>query len=152
MPTMGMQVGGGNRNAAGKPLDSNGKREWSHGLCGCFESCGTCKSRLRPRPRAALLTNTPQSLLRVLVPLYRPRQKQAAVKPPQRKRHPGPRWRKLLQRRLLGTLHLDLPRWSRLHPAGMSSVCLGSPLSHPLIVHEPRRSACAVWNRRRWMW
>ncbi|KAJ6491132.1 PLAC8-domain-containing protein [Mycena sanguinolenta] len=42
MPTMGMQVGGGNRNAAGKPLDSNGKREWSHGLCGCFEDFGTC--------------------------------------------------------------------------------------------------------------
>ncbi|KAJ7173616.1 PLAC8 family-domain-containing protein [Mycena filopes] len=42
MPTMGMQVGGGNRNAAGKPLNSNGKREWSNGLCGCFEACGTC--------------------------------------------------------------------------------------------------------------
>ncbi|KAJ6527517.1 PLAC8 family-domain-containing protein [Mycena capillaripes] len=41
MPTVGMQVSGGNRNAAGKPLDSNGKREWSHGLCGCFEACGT---------------------------------------------------------------------------------------------------------------
>ncbi|KAJ7800970.1 PLAC8-domain-containing protein [Mycena olivaceomarginata] len=41
MPTMGMQVNGGNRNAAGKPLNSNGKRDWSHGLCGCFESCGT---------------------------------------------------------------------------------------------------------------
>lgn len=42
MPTMGMQVNGGNRNAAGKPLNSNGKRDWSHGLCGCFEACGTC--------------------------------------------------------------------------------------------------------------
>ncbi|KAJ7230560.1 PLAC8-domain-containing protein [Mycena pura] len=41
MATMGMQVGGGNRNAAGKPLNSSGKREWSEGLCGCFEACGT---------------------------------------------------------------------------------------------------------------
>ncbi|KAJ6454354.1 PLAC8 family-domain-containing protein [Mycena sanguinolenta] len=36
-----MQIGGGNRNAAGKPLNSDGKREWSHGFCGCFEECGT---------------------------------------------------------------------------------------------------------------
>jgi len=50
MPTMGMKVGGGNRNAAGKPLDSNGKREWSHGLCGCFEACGTCESPLFALP------------------------------------------------------------------------------------------------------
>ncbi|KAJ7933158.1 PLAC8-domain-containing protein [Mycena leptocephala] len=42
MPTGGMQVGGGNRNAAGKPLDSNSKREWSYGLCGCIDECGTC--------------------------------------------------------------------------------------------------------------
>ncbi|KAJ7643320.1 PLAC8-domain-containing protein [Mycena polygramma] len=42
MPSMGMQLGGGNRNAAGKPVDSNGKREWSHGFFGCFEECGTC--------------------------------------------------------------------------------------------------------------
>ncbi|KAJ7089781.1 PLAC8 family-domain-containing protein [Mycena belliarum] len=41
MPTVGMQIGG-NRNAANKPLDSNGKREWSNGLCGCFSACGTC--------------------------------------------------------------------------------------------------------------
>ncbi|KAJ7102896.1 PLAC8 family-domain-containing protein [Mycena epipterygia] len=40
-PTMSMQIGGGNRNAAGKPLNSHGEREWSHGLCGCFEACGT---------------------------------------------------------------------------------------------------------------
>ncbi|KAF7326508.1 HD domain-containing protein [Mycena sanguinolenta] len=42
MPTMGMQIGGGgNRNALGKPLNSDGKREWSHGFCGCFDECGT---------------------------------------------------------------------------------------------------------------
>ncbi|CAK5273764.1 unnamed protein product [Mycena citricolor] len=42
-PTLGMQMGGGgNRNAAGKPLNSSGEREWSNGLCGCFEECGTC--------------------------------------------------------------------------------------------------------------
>ncbi|KAJ6581100.1 PLAC8 family-domain-containing protein [Mycena capillaripes] len=36
-----MSVSGGNRNAAGKPVDSNGKREWSDGLFGCSEDCGT---------------------------------------------------------------------------------------------------------------
>ncbi|KAJ7623595.1 PLAC8-domain-containing protein [Roridomyces roridus] len=41
MPTMGMQASGGNRNALNRPLDSNGKRGWSHGLCGCFDECGT---------------------------------------------------------------------------------------------------------------
>ncbi|KAJ7065305.1 PLAC8-domain-containing protein [Mycena amicta] len=41
MPTMGMKQGG-NRNALGKPLNSSGKREWSHGLCDCFGACGTC--------------------------------------------------------------------------------------------------------------
>ncbi|KAJ6615177.1 hypothetical protein B0H10DRAFT_2220671 [Mycena sp. CBHHK59/15] len=42
MPTQGMQVAaGGNRNAMNKPYDSDGKREWSNGLCGCFEACGT---------------------------------------------------------------------------------------------------------------
>ncbi|KAJ6454350.1 PLAC8-domain-containing protein [Mycena sanguinolenta] len=42
-PTASMQVGsGGNRNALGKSLNTEGKREWSYGLCGCFEACGTC--------------------------------------------------------------------------------------------------------------
>ncbi|KAJ7282036.1 PLAC8 family-domain-containing protein [Mycena rebaudengoi] len=40
-PTMGMHPGGGNRNALSKPLDSHGKREWSHGLCDCCGACGT---------------------------------------------------------------------------------------------------------------
>ncbi|KAJ6506062.1 PLAC8 family-domain-containing protein [Mycena vulgaris] len=42
MATMGMQAAGGNLNAKGMPFDGNGKREWSHGLFGCFESAGTC--------------------------------------------------------------------------------------------------------------
>ncbi|PPQ68738.1 hypothetical protein CVT24_007565 [Panaeolus cyanescens] len=33
--------GGGDRNAKNLPADDNG-RAWSHGLCGCFESCETC--------------------------------------------------------------------------------------------------------------
>ncbi|KAF7289431.1 HD domain-containing protein [Mycena chlorophos] len=41
MATMGMKAGG-NRNALGKPMNSDGKREWSHGLCDCFSACGTC--------------------------------------------------------------------------------------------------------------
>ncbi|CAK5272335.1 unnamed protein product [Mycena citricolor] len=66
MPTMGMQVGaGGNRNAANKPLNSSGKREWSEGLCGCFGACGTfCGACFCPciyygknRQRLAHLTN-----------------------------------------------------------------------------------------------
>ncbi|KAJ7282032.1 PLAC8 family-domain-containing protein [Mycena rebaudengoi] len=37
-----MQIqAGGNRNALNKPLDSHGKREWSHGLCDCCGACGT---------------------------------------------------------------------------------------------------------------
>ncbi|KAJ6506085.1 PLAC8-domain-containing protein [Mycena vulgaris] len=41
MATMGMQVGG-NLNVKGKPVDGSGEREWSNGLFGCFEACGTC--------------------------------------------------------------------------------------------------------------
>ncbi|KAJ7282034.1 PLAC8-domain-containing protein [Mycena rebaudengoi] len=43
MPTMGMQVGagGGNRNAANKPVDSDGTREWSNDLFDCFAEFGT---------------------------------------------------------------------------------------------------------------
>ncbi|KAG8916290.1 hypothetical protein FRC02_004071 [Tulasnella sp. 418] len=33
---------GGNRNFLNKPLDQDGNREWSHGLCSCTEQCGTC--------------------------------------------------------------------------------------------------------------
>ncbi|KAI0279927.1 PLAC8 family-domain-containing protein [Russula aff. rugulosa BPL654] len=33
---------GGNRNAKNRPIGSNGKRDWSHGICSCFGSCGTC--------------------------------------------------------------------------------------------------------------
>lgn len=25
-----------------KPLDANGEREWTHGICNCFGGCGTC--------------------------------------------------------------------------------------------------------------
>lgn len=35
---------GGNRNPANKPLNANGEREWTHGLCDCFGDCGTCES------------------------------------------------------------------------------------------------------------
>ncbi|KAJ7465691.1 PLAC8 family-domain-containing protein [Mycena latifolia] len=38
---MGMKTSG-NLNAAGRPVNSDGKREWSHGLFGCFDACGTC--------------------------------------------------------------------------------------------------------------
>ena len=33
---------GGNRNALNKPFNPQGRREWSFGLCGCFDECGTC--------------------------------------------------------------------------------------------------------------
>lgn len=39
--TAPMQVGG-NRNAKNRPIGSDGKRDWSHGLFDCFGSCGTC--------------------------------------------------------------------------------------------------------------
>ncbi|KAI0053145.1 PLAC8-domain-containing protein [Auriscalpium vulgare] len=39
----GMQLlPGGNRNALNKKFNSKGERDWSHGLCSCFEDCGTC--------------------------------------------------------------------------------------------------------------
>jgi hypothetical protein len=34
---------GGNRNAKNLPIKSDGKRDWSHGLFGCFDSFGTCQ-------------------------------------------------------------------------------------------------------------
>jgi hypothetical protein len=36
-----MQIGG-NRNAKNRAIKSDGKRRWSHGLCSCFGSSGTC--------------------------------------------------------------------------------------------------------------
>ncbi|KZT22704.1 PLAC8-domain-containing protein [Neolentinus lepideus HHB14362 ss-1] len=42
MATQGMSFSpGGNRNAKSLPYDSNGEREWSNGICGCFDSFGT---------------------------------------------------------------------------------------------------------------
>lgn len=35
-------VSGGNRNARNLPLDANGERDWSNGLCSCFGDFGTC--------------------------------------------------------------------------------------------------------------
>ena len=29
-------------NMSNKPKDHNGERDWSHGLCGCFDDCSTC--------------------------------------------------------------------------------------------------------------
>lgn len=46
VPTEVMRVvpgGGGNRNAKNLPEGKDG-REWSHGLCGCCDEPGTCKS------------------------------------------------------------------------------------------------------------
>jgi len=40
-----MQVRG-NRNAANRPIGSDGKRGWSNSLCGCFSSCGICCNSL----------------------------------------------------------------------------------------------------------
>jgi len=43
-PQPQMSVGGqtgGNRNIADKPYDWRGEREWTHGLCDCFGTCGT---------------------------------------------------------------------------------------------------------------
>ncbi|ESK88951.1 hypothetical protein Moror_13173 [Moniliophthora roreri MCA 2997] len=37
-----MSIGGGNRNVKNKPLDSNGKRDWSVGLCSCGDEDGGC--------------------------------------------------------------------------------------------------------------
>ncbi|EEB87457.1 hypothetical protein MPER_15185, partial [Moniliophthora perniciosa FA553] len=40
-----MSIGGGNRNIKNKPLNSDGKRDWSVGLCSCGDEdggCGTC--------------------------------------------------------------------------------------------------------------
>jgi len=46
MPVMQMNAGGGgNRNAAGMPVNSDGQRAWSHGLCDCCGAgCGSCLS------------------------------------------------------------------------------------------------------------
>ncbi|KIJ93211.1 hypothetical protein K443DRAFT_112381 [Laccaria amethystina LaAM-08-1] len=42
-PTANMSVsGGGNRNVLNLPLDAEGKRDWSHGICDCFGDIGTC--------------------------------------------------------------------------------------------------------------
>jgi hypothetical protein len=30
-------------NGQAHQFDADGNREWSHGLCGCFSDCGTCK-------------------------------------------------------------------------------------------------------------
>ncbi|KAJ7465700.1 PLAC8-domain-containing protein, partial [Mycena latifolia] len=38
LATVGMKTSG-NLNAAGKPFDADGKREWSHGLFGCSGTC-----------------------------------------------------------------------------------------------------------------
>ncbi|EDR01540.1 uncharacterized protein LACBIDRAFT_310869 [Laccaria bicolor S238N-H82] len=35
--------GGGNRNALNLPLDAEGKRDWSYGLCECFGDMDTCR-------------------------------------------------------------------------------------------------------------
>ncbi|KAK2464731.1 hypothetical protein APHAL10511_003307 [Amanita phalloides] len=43
MPVVGMSVvGSGNRNVKNLPRDATGRREWSFGLCSCFDDCGTC--------------------------------------------------------------------------------------------------------------
>lgn len=51
LPTYVQQPGAGPvmtmdpKNAKGLPRDGAGEREWSNGICGCFDDCGTCKSR-----------------------------------------------------------------------------------------------------------
>ena len=35
--------GGGSKNAKNVPVNSEGKREWSHGLFDCFADCSVCK-------------------------------------------------------------------------------------------------------------
>jgi len=45
LPNPGMTAGaqvGGNRNALNKPVHGSGQRDWSYGLFGCFDACGTC--------------------------------------------------------------------------------------------------------------
>ncbi|KAF8630816.1 hypothetical protein AX15_002715 [Amanita polypyramis BW_CC] len=44
LPVIGMTVasGGGNRNVKNLALNAQGRREWSFGLCDCFDDCGTC--------------------------------------------------------------------------------------------------------------
>lgn len=42
MPGMGIGMAG-NRNAKNMPVDADGSREWSYGLCDCFSDCGTCE-------------------------------------------------------------------------------------------------------------
>ncbi|KIJ90698.1 hypothetical protein K443DRAFT_116247, partial [Laccaria amethystina LaAM-08-1] len=34
--------GGGNRNALNLPVEAEGKRNWSHGLCDCLGDMNTC--------------------------------------------------------------------------------------------------------------
>ena len=47
-PMPGMNASGNPRNAANKPMDEEGKREWSHGFCSCCDACGTCMFALLP--------------------------------------------------------------------------------------------------------
>jgi hypothetical protein len=118
MPTMGMQVGagGGNRNAANKPVDSDGTREWSNDLFDCFAEFGTCK----PHVPLYNISLSSVSLPCPVAPMRCARKEQAAPEPPQDSWLPGPRWRELHQRRLRCALlpHL-LHRFWRLHTPGM---------------------------------
>jgi hypothetical protein len=49
-----MQVGG-NKNANGRPIGVDGKRDWSFGLFSCFDKCGLC-TYLRTHTNASYRT------------------------------------------------------------------------------------------------
>jgi hypothetical protein len=46
---------GGNRNARNCEVAGDGTRNWSFGLCSCFDACGLCMCRV-PQPGQPLIT------------------------------------------------------------------------------------------------
>jgi hypothetical protein len=46
---------GGNRNALNREVAADGTRDWSFGLCSCFDACGICMCRI-PQPGQPLIT------------------------------------------------------------------------------------------------
>jgi hypothetical protein len=46
---------GNNRNALNREVAADGTRDWSFGLCSCFDACGLCMCRV-PQPGQPLIT------------------------------------------------------------------------------------------------
>jgi hypothetical protein len=103
---------------AGLQRDAEGKREWKHGLFGCFNACGNCEysnSTSDSSLEDSCLTHTPCSLLFMLVPLHVICREQVSSSPSRREQPATSRRRQ--------GLRLELPRLLR-------SRMLQSPLDH----------------------